>query len=254
MELADKIAVVTGASSGIGQATAYALAAAGSTVVAVARRLDRLEAMAAGNPGIRAYGADVTSDESVDRLAWWVGEELGACHVLVNCAGGAAREPFRGPADRGAVKTQLDLNFLGTVRCMAAFAELLASSAPSQVINVASVAGKLAAGSPAYVASKFAVVGFTEAVARDWAERGIAVSLVNPGFIRTEGFPQEDIMATPLWRHLVGSPEMVADAIVEVARGGVPERTVPRWYRPFIILRHVAPPLYRAAARQSPRR
>jgi NAD(P)-dependent dehydrogenase (short-subunit alcohol dehydrogenase family) len=246
--------VVTGASSGIGAATVDALAQAGATVIAVARRLDRLEATAAANPAVRAYGADVSSDASVERLAWWVGEEFGACHLLVNCAGIGVHEPFRGPADLAVVEETLDVNFFGTVRCMAAFAELLGRSAPSRVVNVASVAGKLGVGPPGYVASKFAVVGFTEAVALDWAERGIAVCQVNPGFVHTEGFPQEQLMASPLTRRLVTSPQVVAAAIVEVARSGTPERTVPHWYRALIVLRHVASPLFRAAANRLPRR
>jgi hypothetical protein len=253
MDLIGKVAVVTGASSGIGAATVEALTGAGATVVAVARRLDRLEAMAAANPAVQAYGADVASDSSVERLAWWVGEQFGACHVLVNCAGIGVREPFRGPADQAAVDSMLDVNFRGTVRCMAAFADLLARSAPSRVINVASMAGKLGVGPPGYVASKFAVVGFTEAVAWDWADRGIAVSQVNPGFIRTEGFPQEQLTGSPLTRRLVSTPEAVAAAIVEVARSGAPERTVPRWYRALVVLRHVAAPLYRAGVRRLPR-
>src|SRR5688500_8867512 len=84
MQLEGKVAVVTGASSGIGHATARALAAAGMTVVAVARRGALLEALAASEARVRPFPADVTSDEDVAGLASWVAGELGACHVLVN--------------------------------------------------------------------------------------------------------------------------------------------------------------------------
>lgn len=250
MELQGKVAVVTGASSGIGESATRTLADAGMTVVAVARRADRLEALAASTEGVRPWTADVTVDHEVAELAKGVHAEHGACHVLVNNAGAGLGERFEGWDDRESVAAAMDLNYQGVVRCMAAFADTLAASAPSRVINVASVAGKLAVGMPGYSASKFAVVGFSEAVGLAWARRGVTVSQVNPGFIRTEGFPQDRFMASPLARRLVGEPQMVADAVLEVARSGVRERTVPRWYRPLVVLRHVAPPLYWAAVRR----
>lgn len=248
MQLHGKVAVVTGASSGIGEVTATALAAAGMTVVAVARREQRLRALAAAAEGVVAYPADVTDDRQVLDLAEHVRAQHGGCHVLVNNAGANLNPRFDSWDDLEAVQRTMDLNFTGAVRCMGAFAELLEASAPSRVINVASMAGKLAAGEPGYTASKFALVGFTEAVALDWAARGVTVSQVNPGFIRTEGFTQERFTGTPLER-LVGTPDMVAEAIVEVARRGLAERTVPRWYRPLTVARHVAAPLYRAGVR-----
>ncbi|HVM00393.1 MAG TPA: SDR family NAD(P)-dependent oxidoreductase [Egibacteraceae bacterium] len=249
MRLQGKVAVVTGASSGIGEATAGALAAAGMSVVAVARREDRLRALAAARPGVEPYPADVTDDAQVLALADHVKGRYGACHVLVNNAGATFGSRFASWEDVGTVTRTMDLNFTGAVRCMAAFADLLEASAPSRVVNVASVAGKLAAGEPAYTASKFALVGFTEAVGLDWVDRGITVSQVNPGLIVTEGFPQDRYKATPLER-LIGNPAMVADVIVKVARSGARERTVPRWYRPVTVVRHVAAPLYWAGIRR----
>lgn len=130
---------------------------------------------------------------------------------------------------------------------MAAFAELLEHSAPSRVVNVASVAGKLGIGPAAYAASKFAVVGFSEATGLAWARRGITVCQLNPGFIETEGFTQAQIKRTPMGR-LVGQPEDVARAVHEVLVRGLTERTVPRWYRGFVVTRHLAAPVYRAVA------
>lgn len=245
MELGGKVAVVTGASSGIGQASALALADAGMTVVAVARRGERLTALAESDPRIRPYAADVTVDADVDELAAWVTSQLGACHVLVNNAGLNAGKAFRGRQDLDEVRRVMDTNFFGVVRCTAAFGELLAASAPSRVINVGSVAGKVAAGMAGYGASKFALVGFSENLRGRWLRHGVAVGQLNPGFIRTEGFPQARLRGTPLDR-LVGQPADVARAVTAMARSGAAERTVPRWYRGAVVLRHFAPPLWRA--------
>lgn len=246
MELSGKVAVVTGASSGIGEASARALADAGMYVVAAARRLERLEALARAYPRMRPFKADVTSEEDVTALAAFVGEEFGACHALVNNAGISGSRRFRGTEDVDDVRRVMDVNFLGTVRCTGAFADLLFASAPARVVNVASVAGKLGVGPPGYHASKFAAVGFSEALGLQWARSRVTVTQLNPGFIRTEGFPQDDLRG-PL-RRLVGEPQQVADALVDCVRRGPRERTVPRWYRPLVVLRHLAAPLFFAGA------
>lgn len=248
-----KIAVVTGASSGIGEATALRLASAGMTVVAVARRRDRLEALAGRLPdGARGrivpHEADVTDTAAVDALADRVREEFGACHALVNNAG-VSGSAFEGRDDLDDALRTLDVNLLGTVRCLAAFADLLEASAPARVVNVASVAGKLGIGPAAYAASKFGVVGLSEALALSWASRRITVCQLNPGFIETEGFPQTQVKRTPA-RRLVGRPADVAERVVEVLASGAVERTVPGWYRPFVVVRHLAPPVYRGVARR----
>lgn len=247
MELGGKIAVVTGASSGIGAASALALADTGMTVVAVARRGERLKELAETDPRVVPFVADVSVDEEVADLAAWVTSELGACHVLVNNAGLNAGKRFRGREDLEEVRRVMEVNFFGAVRCMAEFAELLAASAPARVINVGSVAGKVSAGMAGYGATKFALVGLSENVRAPWKRKGVAVSQLNPGFIRTEGFPQDGLRSTPLDR-LVGQPEDVARAVVSLARSGAAERTVPRWYRSAVVVRHVAPPLWRAVA------
>lgn len=243
--------VITGASSGIGRATARRLATDGMRVVAVARRTERLEALAAESAQIFAYTADVRDLSQVTGLAGWVGRELGACDVLINCAG-VAGGVFGGPGDVEDVRDTMDVNFMGAVRCMSAFRELLLASAPSHVVNVASVAGKLGVGPGGYAASKFALVGFSEAVGLAWERDEVRVTQLNPGFIKTEGLPQQQIMRTPLAR-LVGRPEQVADAIAAVLRSRARERTVPRWYRPIVVVRHVAAPLFWGLIRLLPR-
>ncbi len=245
-QLRGRTAVVTGASSGIGEATARQLASAGMHVYAVARRGERLEQLAAGHERIVAHVADVTDTAAVDALADRVRAEQGACHALINNAG-VGGGPFVGRGDLDDVMRTLDVNLNGVFRCLASFADLLEASAPSRVVNVASVAGKVGIGPAGYAASKFAVVGLSEALHLSWAERGITVSQVNPGFIETEGFAQDQIKRSPL-SGILGQPEDVARAIAETLVRGDAERTVPRAYRGVVVLRHLLAPAYRTVA------
>lgn len=255
-----RIAVVTGASSGIGAATVLRLVREGWTVVAAARRSELLEELAQravtlGLPGqLVPATLDVRDMASVDALAERVRDEHGACHLLV-CNAGIGGGSLRGRDDLDAALDVVDVNLSGTMRCCAAFAELLASSAPAQVINVASVAGKLGLGPAAYVASKFGMVGLSEALGVAWRGRGITVTQLNPGFVQTEGFPQTWAAGTPIARLVVG-PEVTAAAISRAARRRSIEVTTPGWYRGFIVLRHVAAPLWRGLGRlaEGPRR
>lgn len=255
-----RIAVVTGASSGIGEATVLRLAAEGWTVIAAARRAELLERLAeraegAGTPGrVVPAAVDVRETASVDALARRVREEHGACHLLV-CNAGIGGGSLDRREDLDAALAVLDVNLSGTLRCCAAFADLLAASAPSQVINVASVAGKLGLGPAAYVASKFGMVGFSEALGLAWRGRGITVTQLNPGFVHTEGFPQSWADGTPAARLVVG-PDVVARAVSRAAARRGEEVTTPRWYRAFVVLRHVATPVWRGVTRlaDGPRR
>lgn len=254
------VAVVTGASSGIGEAVVRRLADDGWTVVAAARRTTRLAALATeladtGAPGhVVPVTVDVTDTASVDALAAQVTADLGACHLLV-CNAGVGGGSLEDRGDLDEALAVLDVNLAGTVRCCAAFAGLLTASAPSQVVNVASVAGKLGLGPAAYVASKFGMVGLSEALEVAWRGRGVTVTQCNPGFVHTEGFPQRWADGTPLARLIVG-PEVVADAVARAVRDRRTEVTVPRWYRGFVVVRHVATPLWRGIGRlaEGPRR
>jgi NAD(P)-dependent dehydrogenase (short-subunit alcohol dehydrogenase family) len=243
---AGKVAVVTGASSGIGEATARRLAAAGMTVVAAARRAERLERLADELPNVVAHPADVSDTAAVDALGDRVREEYGVCHALINNAG-VGGGPFEDRDDLDDAIRTIDVNLLGVMRCMASFADLLERGAPSRVVNVASVAGKVGIGPAAYAASKFGVVGLSEATGLSWGGRGITVCQLNPGFIETEGFTQEQIKRTPMAR-ILGRPEDVAESVLDALQSGTTERTVPRYYRGAVVVRHLAAPVYRAVA------
>jgi short-subunit dehydrogenase len=241
------VAVVTGASSGIGEATARRLARVpNAAVVLVARREERLQALA-GSLGERVsfVAADLLDEDAPERIRAHVLERHGRLDLLVNNAGAAWRANF---ADGGYqnVRRTMAINFDAQVRLTETLLPLLRASAPSAVVNVASTAGRVArAGSGAYSASKFALAGWSDSL---WAEErphGVHVGLVLPGFISTEGFPQAELTARPLTRWIVSTPEKAAKAVFQAGVGRRPERYVPRPYALAAALRIVAPGLVR---------
>ncbi|HWT94012.1 MAG TPA: SDR family NAD(P)-dependent oxidoreductase [Solirubrobacteraceae bacterium] len=251
MSMRRLVAVVTGASSGIGEATARRLAKEpGCRLVLVARREDRLRSLAA-ELGERAtyVPVDLTEDGAGERvLAHLQEHHSGELHLLVNNAGASWRGTF---ADGGAerVARHMALNFDAVVKLTETLLPALRASAPSSIVNVSSVAGRIArGGAGGYSASKFAVAGWTDALHLEERPHGVHVGLVLPGFIATEGFPAEELKAKALTRWLVSKPEAVAEAIVEASLGGKAERYVPRGYAAFAVARIVAPSLVRRLA------
>ena len=226
------IALVTGASSGIGEATARRIAREpGAHLVLVARREQRLQALAlelGGEPVVVA--ADLTDPDAAARIAAAVEAWHGRLDMLVNNAGAAWRGTF---ADGGweNVRRHMELNFEAQVRLTEALLPLLRRSAPSAIVNVASTAGRVGrANSGAYSASKFALAGWTDALHLEERPHGVHVGMVLPGFVVTEGFPQRGLVDRRLTRWIVSTPEKVAEAIMQTGPGGRAERYVPRPY------------------------
>jgi short-subunit dehydrogenase len=238
------IALVTGASSGIGEATARRIAREpGAMLILVARREDRLKALAGElGCGAKVVAVDLTEDDAPAKIADAVGDEL---HLLVNNAGAAWRGRF-GDTGWEHLRRHMELNFDAQVRLTEALLPALRKSAPSSIVNVASTAGRVArANSGAYSAAKFALAGWTDALYLEEKPHGVHVGLVLPGFVVTEGFPQQELIDNPRTRWIVSKPEKVADAIWDAGPGGKAERYVPRVYGLAAALRVVAPSLTR---------
>jgi len=184
--LKGRVALVTGASSGIGEATARALAARGARVAAVARRRDRLEALARGSGGaVACEVADVSTEEGARGAVAFAVRSFGRLDVLVNNAGVMLLGPVEG-ADPGDFRRMVDLNLLGVMYAThAALPHLLATR--GDVVVVSSVAGKTARGGFAgYSASKFGASAFAESLRQEMSPRGVRVALVVPGLVATE--------------------------------------------------------------------
>jgi short-subunit dehydrogenase len=247
-----RIAVVTGASSGIGEAVARALDDAGfGHVVLVARRPDRLAALAAGLDGLASFLAiDLTDADAPARVLDHVLEVGGGrLDLLVNNAGAAWRATF---ADGGYpnVTRTMTLNFDAPVRLTEKLLPVLRHSAPSSIVNVASTASRVArSGTGAYAASKAALAAWSDALHIEEAPAGVHVGLVLPGFIATEGFPAAELLANPATRWLVSTPEKAAQAVLSAGPGGAAERFVPRAYGLASAMRVLAPRLVRVALR-----
>lgn len=179
-----RTAVVTGASSGIGAATARALAAEGFRVVCAARRTDRIEELAAEIGGV-AVRCDVQDPDSVAALA----EAVPTCHVLVNNAGGAAGADRVEDADLDDWRWMYELNVLGLVRVTQALLPALRASGDGVVVNVGSTAGRWAyEGGGGYTSAKHAVKVVSETLRLELNGEPIRICEVAPGMVRTEEF------------------------------------------------------------------
>lgn len=187
-DLTGRVAVVTGASSGLGDGFARTLAAAGATVVAAARRLDRLEKLAIDVPGLVPVECDVTRDADRRRLVAIAAEINGGIDVLVNNAG------MPGPPDALTETSEqwqsiLDLNLTAGVRLAVATVQGLPPDRGASIINISSVVGLVSTapiGGAGYAASKAAVIGVTRELAGQWGRRGVRVNALVPGWFDTE--------------------------------------------------------------------
>ncbi|MCW2692413.1 MAG: short-chain dehydrogenase/reductase [Mycobacterium sp.] len=178
-----RTALVTGASSGIGEATVRRLAAEGFRVVAAARRLDRLEALAAELPGVTAVRLDVTDDASVAALADAVPELA----VIVHNAGGALGTDPVAEADLGRYTTMWETNVLGVVRVTRALLPKVVASGDGHLILITSVAGhEVYPGGGGYTAAKHAEVALAGTLRMELLGQPVRITEIAPGMVETE--------------------------------------------------------------------
>jgi uncharacterized protein len=249
-----KVAVVTGASRGIGEAIARALAGRRWHTILLARSEDRLRALAA-ELGAEYHVCDVGRRDQVARVAASVIERHPRIDLLVNNAGIPGRAGFAA-IEPERLEEVLRVNYLGGVWCLRAFLPALEAAGRADVVNIVSIAGTVAsAAAGPYCASKHAQLAFSRATAAELRARGIRVHTVNPGFVETEGFPQAATLRSAILRRLVIRPEDVATHVLKVIDRDRRETFVPRSYRAAAIAQALVPGLVaRLSARSRPRR
>ena len=189
-ELSGKAVAITGASSGIGEATALTLAKGGASVALGARRKDRIDELAARieNEGGTAVALEVdVSDEAAARgFIEAAHERLGRLDTLVNNAGVMLLGPVE-QADSEDWRTMINVNLLGLMYCTHAALPIMLGQESGDIVNISSVAGRFArAGNAVYAATKFGVGAFSEGLRNEITERGVRVTLIEPGFVDTE--------------------------------------------------------------------
>jgi short-subunit dehydrogenase len=241
--MSERTAVVTGSSSGIGEQTARRLAADGWRVLLVARREDRLAAVSGELRDSAYLAVDLTEPDAPERVRARVEELWGRLDLLVNNAGASKRAAFGDP-DGGFenVRWVMDLNFNAVLRLTEALLPLLRASAPSSIVNVSSISGRVGrARTGAYSASKFALAGWSDCLRMEEKQHGVHVGLVLPGFVSTEGFPQAELTGSARTRWLVSTPDKVAEAIVAAGPGGKAEVAVPKPWALIPPLRYALP-------------
>ena len=233
MQLKGAVAVVTGASSGIGEAVAVGLAQRGAKVVLAARRKDRLDELAdrierAGGTAL-AIRCDVTDREQLASLPTVVKEAFGPCDVLVNNAGVPGGGTFANLSYQQ-IEDIVEVNVLGVMYGTRAFLPGMLKRHHGHIVNVASLAGRFATpGAAVYGASKHAVVAFSESLFYEVEDQGVLVTAVNPGFVKTEGFP-----LVGMDPRMILTMDKVAGAVVRVVRDDIaPELSVPRYISPL---------------------
>lgn len=253
MDLEGAVAVITGASSGIGAATARAMAGKGATVILLARDADRLDAVVErieGHGGAAAaYPVDLTDSEAVEETAAAIREEYGVPDVLVNNAGMGQWRSIEETEPEEAV-AMMEVPYLAAFRTTRAFIEGMLEREQGHIVNVTSAASYVPwPGATAYISARWAVRGFSEALVTDLRGTGVGVSLVAATTVES-----------PYWEHNPGSrerlpgiarlygtltPEDVAEAIVTAVETERSEVFVPFLFRLSVYANRLVPGLFR---------
>ncbi|PFE05678.1 NAD(P)-dependent oxidoreductase [Bacillus cereus] len=234
--LQEKVIVITGASSGIGEQVAMQIAAEGAIPVLIARTEEKLRVLAGKikttyNTPCYYYVLDVSKETEVNTVFAKILADAGQIDILVNNAGFGIFKTFE-EATMVEVKDMFEVNVFGLVACTKAVLSHMLEKNSGQIINIASLAGKIATPkSSAYAATKHAVLGFTNSLRMELSSTNIYVTAINPGPIDTNFFDIADQSGTyvkNMGRYML-KPTYVAEQIVKVMRTKKREVNLPKW-------------------------
>lgn len=223
MKLEGKVALVTGAAQGIGKAVALLLARNGADIVVSDINLEKAgetarEIEATGRRAM-PIKVDVANSGDVERMVQTIMEQFGQIDILINNAG-IARDKLILRMTEEDWDAVLDINLKGTFNCTKAVVKHMSKQRSGKIVNIASVVGEMGnAGQANYSASKAGVIGFTKTIAREFAQRGINVNAIAPGYIQTpmtEALPEKakDELKRMIPMERLGQPEDVAGAVL----------------------------------------
>jgi NAD(P)-dependent dehydrogenase (short-subunit alcohol dehydrogenase family) len=234
LSVAGKVVIVTGASSGIGASTAHLLASRGASLILAARRADMLalaehEITSQGGKA-RAIPTDVTADADLERLVQAALSTFGRLDVLVNNAGVGGGHSIL--ADTAVMDRAISVNLIAPAHLMRAAIPIMLRQGGGAIVNIGSIAGEIGVGAM-YSASKFGLRGLTDAVRREFMGKGIHVTLIEPGYIRTPMTAQR--------KQKMPGPEIVAQAVLRALERPRRKMVVPLYYRVPLLLASLFP-------------
>jgi len=245
MDFSNKVVVITGASSGIGEAAAMEFAKRKSSVVLVARRKENLESVA---KKLAKYGSeilicqcDVSKWQKVEQMSKTVLDKFGRIDILVNNAGFAIYGSVL-ELKIEEIESQMETNYFGMAYCTKAFLPKMLEQKAGHIVNVASVAGSFGLpGIASYCASKFAMLGFSEGLHHELKGTGVGITVVSPIMVRTNFFDHPSFKSMPKYSPTSLSSKTVAKAIVKASTSPRLEIIVPPYVRGAVWLKHTIP-------------
>ena len=245
MDFKNKVVLITGASSGIGSASAKKFAKEGANLILVARNKNKLNQVAANlkqfNVSILVCECDVSNKSDVEQMARTILEKYDSVDILVNNAGFA----IYGSVSKLSIEeieSQMATNYFGMIYCIKNFLPKMIKKGSGHIVNVASVAASFGLpGIASYCASKFAMLGFSEGLKHELKGTGVGVTVVSPIMVRTNFFDHPSFEKMPKYSPTSLSPETVANAILKAADSPRLEIIVPSFVRGAIWMKETFP-------------
>jgi short-subunit dehydrogenase len=245
LDYSDKVVVITGASSGIGEQSAEEFAKLHANVILVSRNEEKLQKIATKlskyKTRVFVYACDISKKDQVDTMGQIVIEKFGKVDVLVNNAGIGIYNTVN-ETKIEEMESQMMTNFFGTMYCTKTFLPKMLEQRSGHIVNVASVAGSMGIpGMASYCASKFAMLGFSESLFHELKGTGVGITIVSPIMVRTNFFSHESFGNMPRYSATSLSPKTVANSVVRASSSPRLEIVVPQFVRIAIWAKQTLP-------------